>query len=77
MNPVKPLHAPANSAFVEIAKNQPEYETLPAFVSREGLVLTEWEPTEAERRTLATGGRIRLWTHTFGHPLQPIQMEVV
>lgn len=77
MKPVKPRYPHRGAEFVEIAKRQPEYQSLPAFVDPEGLVLTEWEPSDEDRRVLANGGRIRLWTHTFGHPLQPIQMEAV
>jgi hypothetical protein len=52
MNPVdlSALAQDPEPIFVEIAKDQPEYRTLPALVYRDGKVLTEWTLTEEERR---------------------------
>lgn len=75
MIPVKPtLHDGAK--LVVFAKDQPEYIPLPASIDSSGLVMTEWEPTAEELDKLFTGGRIRLWIHTFGNPLQPVRIEV-
>ena len=62
--------------FVEFAKHQREYRTLPALQWRDGKVLTEWELTEEERAAIARGENIRLWVWTFNKPLQPIALEV-
>jgi hypothetical protein len=70
------LAADPEPRFVEIAKDQPEYLTLPAFVFNDGKVLTEWKPSEAERAAIARGENIRLWIWTFGRPLQPVALEV-
>ena len=76
MTPVEPqLHEGAS--LVVFAKDQPEYVPLPASVSNDGVVMTEWELTEEEQERLFMGGRIRLWVHTFGHPLQPIRIEAM
>lgn len=81
------LAANPEPTFIEIAKNQPEYQTLPALVYQDGRVLTEWKLSEEERSRLVTGEAIRLWI--WVHPqicrccgsalprkLQPIQLEV-
>lgn len=70
------LAADPEPRFVEIAKNQPEYLTLPALVFNDGRVLTEWRFTEAERVAIARGENLRLWIWTCGHPLQPIALEI-
>lgn len=76
MTPVEPLALHDGATLVVFAKDQPEYFPLPASVSPDGLVMTEWEPTAAELELLLTGGRIRIWLHTFGKPLQPISVQV-
>lgn len=76
MTPVEPtVHAGAT--LVVFAQDQPQYVPLPASVDPEGLVMTEWEPTAEELDRLLCGGRIRLWVHTFGEPLQPISLEAI
>jgi len=65
---------------VIIGAEQPEYVPLPALVfplTDECLVLTEWEFTAQELATLMDGGRLRLLTYTFGHPFQPVVLQVV
>lgn len=89
MDPVNLAHLAQDPEprFIEIAKNQEEYQTLPALVYRDGKVLTEWRLTEEERARLVAGETIRLWV--WVHPtvcdqcgatrapkLQPIALEV-
>lgn len=62
---------------IEIAKNQPEYQTLPSRIAWDGLVTTEWEPTAEELAMLMRGGRVRIQILTFNQPLQPLKVEVV
>lgn len=89
MDPVTLAHLAADPEprYVEIAKNQPEYQTLPALVYNDGSVLTEWDLTEDERLRLIRGERILLWVWAFptrcrhcdlvnGPKLQPIALEV-
>jgi hypothetical protein len=77
VNPVEPKQPHAGAVLVVFAKDQPQYTPLPAAVGRDGLVMTEWEFTAEELARVVNGGRVRLWIYTFGHPLQPVQLEVV
>lgn len=76
MTPVEPTTLHDGGTLIVFAKDQPEYQPLPASVDANGLVMTEWEPTEDERHALMLGGRVRIWLHTFNRPLQPIRVEV-
>ena len=61
---------------IEIAKDQPEYNTLPAHVGDEGAVSTCWALSFWERvRVLFTG---KIWHQqlTFRSPYQPTRMSV-
>lgn len=76
MRPVEPPKLHEGGALVVIAKDQPGYDPLPASVSPDGLVMTEWEPSAEELARLMSGARVRIWAHTFGQPLQPLNVEV-
>lgn len=78
MTPVEmpELAADPEPRYVVLAKDQPEYDPLPALIFADGKVMTEWKLTEAERDRILRGENIRLWIWTFGHPLQPIALEV-
>lgn len=69
------------ATLIVFARNQPEYQPLPASVDSDGLVMTEWEPSEEELARLLVGGRIRLWIHGTdvekGRPFTPLQIEVI
>jgi hypothetical protein len=77
MNPVVPSGYSHNFHAVVLAKDQPEYVPLPAVVNREGLVVTEWELDTDELERILRGARVRLRIQTFGHPVQPIQLDVM
>ena len=62
--------------YVIIAKDQPQYEPLPALVFSDGRILTEWSLTEEERERLIQGERIRLWIWACGQPVQPVALQV-
>jgi hypothetical protein len=53
------------------AKDQPEYQPLPAHVSVHGVVTSCWELSDAELKELIETKRIWLQQLTFGQPLQP------
>lgn len=76
MIPVPPLAPHAGATRVVFAANQAEYDPLPAAMSPDGVVMTEWEFTAEELARVLAGGRLRVWTFTFGHPFQPVSLEV-
>jgi hypothetical protein len=69
--------------YIEIAKDQKEYVTLPALVFLDGKIMTEWQPSEEERQRLIRGENIRLWIWVHGqrcpncHTSQPRRMQPV
>jgi hypothetical protein len=77
MTPVVPQGLHEGGRLTIYAEHQPEYTPIPVSKDANGLLMSEWEPTPEERALLATGGRVRLWIHTYNQPLQPLQMEVV
>lgn len=76
MEPVESGLAAEDATRVIFAKDQPEYMPLPALVFPDGKICTEWRLTEDERARIQTGENIRLWIWNFGHPLQPVALEV-
>ena len=74
MRPVDP--AIESLDFVEYAKNQPEYLTLPARRDREGTVVTCWKLTWRERLRIFLRGTFYLTVLTFNSPLQPIRVDL-
>lgn len=76
MTPREPPVLHEGASLIVIAKDQPQYAPLPASVGPDGLVMTEWEPTAEELARLLDGGRVRIWIHTYGQPLQPLNVEV-
>lgn len=77
MIPIPPKTPHAGAERIVFAKDQPEYDPLPAAVDRDGLVMTEWEFTAEELAAIVNGGRLRLWIYTFRRGLQPVALEVV
>lgn len=57
---------------VTFAKDQPQYQPLPAQKSPDGTVLTEWEFSLEERIQVLNGANLRLNQLTFNQALQPI-----
>lgn len=60
-------------ANVTFAKDQPEYQSLPAFIDRspQGQVITCWNLTFMERLRILFKGEIWLSLLTFNKPLTP------
>lgn len=54
------------------AKNQPEYQTLPAYRCPDGVVITCWSLSGEELMKILQTGRIWLSQSTFGTPLQHV-----
>jgi len=65
-----------NPRAVTFGAGRDDVDPLPAIVNAEGLVVTEWQPDAEELERLAAGVPIRLWIFTYGHPLQPVALEV-
>jgi hypothetical protein len=64
---------------VEWAKDQPEYNTLPAITYRENPqvpVTSRWKFTDLERKAIAEGADLYLTLLTFGVALQPVILQV-
>lgn len=76
MTPVEPRIGEDEERVV-YANDQPEYLPLPASVDVDGVVTTEWEPSEFELERLLSGGRIQLRVHTFRQLLQPVSITVL
>ncbi|MEO8483089.1 MAG: hypothetical protein ABI634_12820 [Acidobacteriota bacterium] len=77
MIPIPPRESLPGARRVVLGAGQPEYEPLPAVVTVEGLVMTEWELTAVELQAVLEGGRLRLWVHTFGRGFSPVELEVI
>jgi hypothetical protein len=75
MKPIEQFPLPGTHS-VTFAKDQPQYEPLPALILQDGAVLTEWELTEEERAAIARGENIRLWIWPCGRPLQPVMLTL-
>lgn len=78
ISPVLPGYADQEHIY---AKDQPEYNPLPVLRSegsrrRDGVLLSRWQFTDAEREAIAAGADIFLYCWTFNHPLQPVLLEV-
>lgn len=86
MKPVEPPISPGTQRIV-FGEKQPEYISLPAAVSEEGVVMTEWELSAEDLAALVNGGRVRLWiwihqqncrlcSAPTPRQLQPVALEV-
>lgn len=64
---------------VVFAKDQPQYEPLPAFVDPKdpnSEVISCWELSEDDLKKINETGKIYLSMWTFNNPLQPIRLTV-
>jgi hypothetical protein len=75
MNPKTPVIPGSTAKEITFAKDQPQYQPLPAIRTPDGAILTRWEPTPEERRAIAEGGSIYLAVWTFNNPLQPVLLS--
>lgn len=68
---MKPIEFPGHN--VVFAKDQPEYQPLPAMVLPEdGTVITCWELSPQELEVIKKTGVVYLKQLTFRRPLQPV-----
>jgi hypothetical protein len=59
----------------EIAKDQPEYITLPSHITKDGIVISCWGLSWKERFTALFKGKIWSQVMTFKSPLQPQMLQ--
>ncbi len=59
-----------------VAKDQPQYTPLPAYVRANKQVITCWKMSLEEMEIFKETGEIWLSQMTFGDPLQPVRMMV-
>lgn len=78
MEPMTPVldANPLNFCEIVFAKDQPQYRPLPAIRTADGIVMTRWRLTWAERWLLFWRGSFYLQQMTFGDPLQPLLPSV-
>lgn len=76
MKPVSPVIRGSHIPEVNYAEDQPQYMTLPAIRTPDGVVLSRWQLTEKEKQQIAETGEIYLMVWTFNQPLQPVLLSV-
>lgn len=67
---MKPIKFPEVN--VTYAEDQPEYQPLPVFRQRDGIVVSCWELTDEEIEKIKESKQIFLSVMTFNQPLQPL-----
>lgn len=72
MKPVSPVIPGREDGEIGVAKDQPEYRTLPSLPVDENTFLTRWELTPKERQRIQAGGSLYLYISHFGNPIQPL-----
>lgn len=73
---MRPISPDLGLPEIVFAKNQPEYQPLPAIRLDDGAVITRWRLTWWERLKVLVRGDVWLWVMTFHKPLQPVTLEV-
>jgi len=63
-------------AIVYAEDQQDTYDPLPSLLTPDGRDGSQWKPDANELALLNSGCPVTLVIHTFGRPLQPIQMAV-
>lgn len=61
---------------VVMGKDQPEYQNLPAHITKQGQVFQCWELSEDDKKMIQETGKIWVSQLTFNQPLQPILLSV-
>lgn len=76
MKPVSPVIPGLELIETVYAKDQPEYQPLPAHRSADGTVLTRWKLSWRERLSVLLRGDLYLFVSTYNKPLQPLMLQV-
>ena len=61
---------------VDFAKDQDDYQTLPAWKGEDGQVISCWKLTPMERIKLLIQGKIWVRQYTFNKSLQPQLLQI-
>lgn len=75
MQPITPIIPGFNIPTVTFAKDQPEYNPLPAWRGDDGMVVTRWRASWGERLKMLLTGDLWLTVLTFNRPLQPVKLQ--
>lgn len=59
-----------------IARDQPQYNPMPAHIDIAGVVTCQWKLSWKERLKIVLSGKIWHQIHTFGRPVQPQRLDV-
>lgn len=77
MKPISPVVRGAEAFEIVWAKNQRQYQKLPALsVNDHSQQITRWRMTWRERLKALLYGDVYLWVSTFGEPLQPVLLTL-
>lgn len=79
MTPTSPVMPGSESIEILIAKDQPQYVTLPAvYLDRpDGNMVTRFRLSDEERSLVAAGGDVVLQQLTFWQHFQPVNLQIV
>lgn len=77
MKPVSPVLPGENFEEIIVAEHQDEYQNLPVIqCDKNGLILSRWELSEEELKTIAETKSVWLFMQTFGKPVTPVSLQV-
>lgn len=76
MTPITPIVPGLDLPVTLLAKDQPQYSTLPVFIDQNGAMVSRWKFTLRERLTLLFTGNLWMIVLTFGQPFQPVKLTV-
>lgn len=76
MQPMSPVCEGYAGDEVVYAKDQPEYNPLPALRFEDGTIVTRWRMSWRERLAAFLRGDVYLSVLTFNKPLQPVRLSI-
>lgn len=75
MVPAQPIVPGLELPVTVIAKDQPPYKPLAAYITSDGYVLVRWRLSLRERLRLLCTGNLYHWINTNYKPLQPVYLS--
>lgn len=76
MHPVSPVIPGENFQETIVAEHQDEYMNLPVISCGDGVILSRWELSEEELKTVSETKSVWHFMHTFGNPVTPVSLQV-